>query len=142
MEVFKPADGDDVRGQGIGGEKGGFDQSAGELEIAGGTGRFIVERALFEAERVAREGKTNTVWTKVADRIRQIFRDMGVDQIKTFGIGDFVRNKDLTRFSDTEIADRLSGFARPPIPSRGYAKLYANHILGAELGCDFDFLTA
>ena len=26
------------------------------------------------------------------------------------------------------------------IPSRGYAKLYMDHVLQAEHGCDFDFL--
>jgi dihydroxy-acid dehydratase len=62
-----------------------------------------------------------------------------------------VRNGDRIRMSlrakrldvvltDAEIAERLNGFARPPIPLRGYAKLYAEHILGPELGCDFDFL--
>jgi dihydroxy-acid dehydratase len=43
--------------------------------------------------------------------------------------------------SDAEIAARLAGFVRPATPRRGYAKLYAEHILGPERGCDFDFLT-
>jgi dihydroxy-acid dehydratase len=30
--------------------------------------------------------------------------------------------------------------ARPPKPARGYAKLYADEILGADEGCDFGFL--
>ncbi len=42
--------------------------------------------------------------------------------------------------TDAEIAARLSGFTRPGVPRRGYAKLYAEHILGPEHGCDFDFL--
>ena len=29
-----------------------------------------------------------------------------------------------------------------PAPKRGYARLYASHILQADRGCDFDFLTA
>jgi dihydroxy-acid dehydratase len=29
---------------------------------------------------------------------------------------------------------------KPPIPTRGYAKLYAEQILGADQGCDFEFL--
>jgi dihydroxy-acid dehydratase len=44
--------------------------------------------------------------------------------------------------SDAEIAQRLSEFVRPPTPHRGYAKLYAEHVLGPEHGCDFDFLVA
>jgi dihydroxy-acid dehydratase len=39
-----------------------------------------------------------------------------------------------------EIARRLAEFVRPPAPRRGYLKLYAEHILGPEHGCDFDFL--
>jgi len=42
---------------------------------------------------------------------------------------------------DDEIAARLASFVPPPPPRRGYAKLYAGHILGPERGCDFDFLT-
>jgi dihydroxy-acid dehydratase len=59
------------------------------------------------------------------DRIRLSLREKRLDVVLT----------------DAEIAERLRGFAQPPVPSRGYAKLYAEHILGAELGCDFDFLT-
>ena len=42
--------------------------------------------------------------------------------------------------SAEEITARLAGFTRPPVPRRGYAKLYAEHVLGPEHGCDFDFL--
>ncbi|HEY4439985.1 MAG TPA: dihydroxy-acid dehydratase, partial [Candidatus Elarobacter sp.] len=42
--------------------------------------------------------------------------------------------------SEQEIATRLAGHQRPAPPSRGYLKLYAEHILGPERGCDFDFL--
>ncbi len=52
-----------------------------------------------------------------------------------------LREKRLdVRLTDAEIASRLAGIAAPVTPQRGYAKLYADHILGAELGCDFDFL--
>ena len=30
--------------------------------------------------------------------------------------------------------------APPPVPERGYARLYRNEILQADRGCDFDFL--
>jgi dihydroxy-acid dehydratase len=44
--------------------------------------------------------------------------------------------------SDAQIAERLAGFTPPLTPARGYLKLYAEHILGPERGCDFDFLSA
>jgi dihydroxy-acid dehydratase len=63
-----------------------------------------------------------------------------------------VRNGDRIRLSvaarrldllvdDAELARRRASF-RPPVapPARGYAKLYMDHVLQAEDGCDFDFL--
>ena len=42
-----------------------------------------------------------------------------------------------------EIARRLEG-AEPPAPHyrRGYGAMYLDHVLGADEGCDFDFLRA
>ncbi len=42
--------------------------------------------------------------------------------------------------SDEEMARRREGFKLPPLPPRGYARLYNEHILQADGGCDFDFL--
>jgi dihydroxy-acid dehydratase len=63
-----------------------------------------------------------------------------------------VRNGDRIRLSvkerridlavpDSEIQKRKSSW-KPPVapPARGYAKLYMDHVLQAEHGCDFDFL--
>jgi dihydroxy-acid dehydratase len=63
-----------------------------------------------------------------------------------------VRNGDCIRISvkarridllvaEDELARRRAQW-RPPVvpPSRGYAKLYMDHVLQAEQGCDFDFL--
>jgi dihydroxy-acid dehydratase len=63
-----------------------------------------------------------------------------------------VRNGDRVRISvkarridllvaEDELARRRAQW-RPPVvpPSRGYAKLYMDHVLQAEQGCDFDFL--
>ncbi|HEV8032491.1 MAG TPA: IlvD/Edd family dehydratase [Stellaceae bacterium] len=60
-----------------------------------------------------------------------------------------VRNGDRIRLSvrmrrldllvpSEELARRLT--APPPIPDRGYARLYRREILQADRGCDFDFL--
>ena len=40
-----------------------------------------------------------------------------------------------------ELTRRRAGLPRPAAPpARGYAKLYMDHVLQAEHGCDFDFL--
>ena len=42
---------------------------------------------------------------------------------------------------DAELARRRAALPRPATPpARGYAKLYMDHVLQAEHGCDFDFL--
>jgi dihydroxy-acid dehydratase len=40
--------------------------------------------------------------------------------------------------SDEELARRP--VTPPPVPERGYARLYRNQVLQADRGCDFDFL--
>jgi dihydroxy-acid dehydratase len=63
-----------------------------------------------------------------------------------------VRNGDRIRVSvkerridlavpEAELAKRRAAW-QPPVaaPARGYAKLYMEHVLQAEHGCDFDFL--
>ncbi|MEM8854779.1 MAG: dihydroxy-acid dehydratase [Pseudomonadota bacterium] len=43
--------------------------------------------------------------------------------------------------SEDELAVRREALvATPAVPSRGYGKLYAEHVLQADEGCDFDFL--
>jgi len=40
-----------------------------------------------------------------------------------------------------ELEKRKSAWKAPvAAPTRGYAKLYMDHVLQAEHGCDFDFL--
>ena len=42
---------------------------------------------------------------------------------------------------EAELKKREATRERPPaVPERGYAKLYAREILGADQGCDFGFL--
>jgi dihydroxy-acid dehydratase len=44
---------------------------------------------------------------------------------------------------EAELAARRAALPPPaPPPARGYARLHATHVLQADGGCDFDFLTA
>ena len=53
-----------------------------------------------------------------------------------------VPNRTLNvKVSDEELARRRAGWAPPPPKfTRGYGKLYLDHVLQADEGCDFDFL--
>lgn len=42
--------------------------------------------------------------------------------------------------NETELALRKKEFGPPPIPKRGWAKLFAQHVTQADEGCDLDFL--
>jgi dihydroxy-acid dehydratase len=63
----------------------------------------------------------------------------------------FVRNGDRIRLSvrdrridllvdEAELARRREGWQAPAVPARGYRRLYAEQVLQADQGCDFDFL--
>ncbi|MBX6324264.1 MAG: dihydroxy-acid dehydratase, partial [Rhodospirillaceae bacterium] len=41
---------------------------------------------------------------------------------------------------EEELARRRAAWRPPPRPARGYARLYAEHVMQAPEGCDFDFL--
>ena len=52
-----------------------------------------------------------------------------------------VRNRRLDLMvAEADVAKRREGFRTPHLPERGYARLYNEHILQADAGCDFDFL--
>lgn len=61
---------------------------------------------------------------KDGDRIRVSVKDRRLDLL----------------VDEAELARRRQAFVATPVPSRGYAKLYNEHILQADGGCDFDFL--
>jgi dihydroxy-acid dehydratase len=62
---------------------------------------------------------------KNGDRIRLSVKDRKIDLL----------------VSEDEMRKRRSGWKAPvTAPTRGYAKLYMDHVLQAEHGCDFDFL--
>ncbi len=50
------------------------------------------------------------------------------------------RRVDLLVDAD-ELERRRSGFVPPPLPARGWARLFCEHVLQANDGVDFDFLT-
>jgi dihydroxy-acid dehydratase len=52
------------------------------------------------------------------------------------------RRLDLLVPEDELARRRAASPAPPPAPARGYAKLYHDHVLPADFGCDFDFLRA
>jgi dihydroxy-acid dehydratase len=41
---------------------------------------------------------------------------------------------------EAELAKRRKAFSPPPLPARGWRRLYAEHVLPAHLGADLDFL--
>jgi len=62
---------------------------------------------------------------KNGDRIRLSVRERRIDLL----------------LDEKEIQKRKSAWKSPvTAPTRGYAKLYMDHVLQAEHGCDFDFL--
>lgn len=61
---------------------------------------------------------------KDGDRIRLSVRDKRLDLL----------------VEPEEIARRLAAFTPPPLPERGYIRLYRERVTQAPEGCDFDFL--
>ena len=53
-----------------------------------------------------------------------------------------VRNRSIDLLVPEEELKKRKAAWKPPVtpPTRGYAKLYMDHVLQAEHGCDFDFL--
>src|SRR5262249_54107842 len=47
---------------------------------------------------------------------------------------------DLWRAEAERARRRARAPPAPPPPRRGYARLHAEHVLGADEGCDFDFM--
>jgi dihydroxy-acid dehydratase len=53
-----------------------------------------------------------------------------------------VANRRLSlEVSDEKLAARRSRWRAPRTPERGYARLYVEHVLQADEGVDFDFLS-
>jgi dihydroxy-acid dehydratase len=52
-----------------------------------------------------------------------------------------VKERRIDLLVDAAELEKRQAAARPETPPRGYARLYAKEILGADQGCDFGFLT-
>jgi dihydroxy-acid dehydratase len=68
----------------------------------------------------------NLALTRSGDRIRLSVRERRLELL----------------VPEEELARRRSAWHPPEKPPRGYAKLYSDHVLQADGGCDFDFLRA
>jgi dihydroxy-acid dehydratase len=55
---------------------------------------------------------------------------------------DFAARRLDLLVEDEELARRRTQFRPPVKPSRGYARLFVEHVTQANRGCDFDFLSA
>jgi dihydroxy-acid dehydratase len=55
---------------------------------------------------------------------------------------DFAARRLDLLVDDEELARRRDAFQRSTMPPRGYARLFAEHVMQANHGCDFDFLVA
>jgi dihydroxy-acid dehydratase len=55
---------------------------------------------------------------------------------------DFAARRLDLLVSETELQRRRAEWRGPVRPARGYARLWADHVLQADQGCDFDFLRA
>jgi dihydroxy-acid dehydratase len=54
---------------------------------------------------------------------------------------DVPRRSLTLKISDAELANRRAAWkARPPHFTRGYGRLFLDHVLQANEGCDFDYL--
>jgi dihydroxy-acid dehydratase len=53
---------------------------------------------------------------------------------------DFAARRLDLLVDEDELGRRRDTFERAPLPPRGYARLYAEHVTQADAGCDFDFL--
>jgi dihydroxy-acid dehydratase len=42
--------------------------------------------------------------------------------------------------TEAELRRRRARWTPPPVPERGFARLYHEHVMQADRGCDFDFL--
>ncbi len=69
-------------------------------------------------------------------RVAEAFPEVSEDAVEM----DVVRRRLELLVEPREIEHRLASHSRPAPAARGYQRLYAQHVLGADQGCDFDFL--
>ena len=101
------------------------------------------------ASRITRRGTTTLSGTAFGTIVLHVTPEAAIG-----GPLQLVRSSDRIRLSvagrrldllvsEAELARRRAASpAARPAPARGYARLYHEHVLPADLGCDFDFLRA
>ena len=54
---------------------------------------------------------------------------------------DVPKRKLTLEVDENELAARRAKWTAPPLPERGYERLYVKHVMQADKGADLDFLT-
>ena len=117
--------------------------------------RAVVAHGVDVAGKLARQGVKDMIRISDARMSGTAFGTIVLHVTPEAAVGGplgLVRNGDRIRLSvaqrrldllvdDAELARRAAAWRPAPAPARGYAKLYHDHVLGADRGCDFDFLT-
>jgi dihydroxyacid dehydratase/phosphogluconate dehydratase len=106
--------------------------------------RKLLERGVSDLVRISDARMSGTSYGTV---VLHVSPESGVGgPLAAVRNGDRIRLDTAGRKLDllveeNEIAHRLSEWQpRPPRYTRGYGQMFVEHVLGAEAGCDFDFL--
>ena len=104
----------------------------------------LLERGIHDLVRISDARMSGTSYGTV---VLHVSPESGVGgPLAAVQTGDRIRLDTVGRKLDLlveerEIARRLSEWKpRPPRYTRGYGQMFVEHVLGAEAGCDFDFL--
>ena len=85
---------------------------------------------------VAHRGGARLAPENTLPAFRQGIDDWGADMIEL----DVAGGRLHLEVSDEELARRRAAWRPPAPPERGYAKMFHDHVMQADSGCDFDFL--
>ena len=122
------------------GPRGAGMPEAGSLPIP----RYLAEKGVKDMVRVSDARMSGTAYGTVVLHC--------CPEAASGGPLALVRNGDLIELNvdearidlivdPVELARRRAGFVPPPLPSRGWPRLHAEHVLPASMGADLDFLT-
>jgi L-arabonate dehydrase len=103
----------------------------------------LLRKGITDLERVSDARMSGTAYGTV---VLQISPEAAIGGPLALGrSGDIIAldvpNRSLhLEVDDVTLAHRRKGWASPPTPGRGWAKLYCDHVLQADQGADLDFL--